>query len=372
MKAILIDDEPLALEYLEHLINKTSHMVIVEKLTFFDIQKDRSLLDEVDLIFLDIEMPEVNGLELAEKILEVNPLIEIIFVTAFHDYAVQAFELNALDYLLKPVQLDRLQKTLERLDKNIHNSDTEVVRDDGLHIKVCGDLSFQQEDNIEMIKWRTAKAQELFLYLLHEEGKTIRKAEIVDRLWPNFEVEKAYSHLYTTIYHIRKTLSKFKGHFTIKSVQDGYILLTNNVTIDKIEWEVNVRDAFPIHIHTIENVEALMELYTAPYLENYEYIWAEAERFRLEQLWLKVAHRMAACYEENREVDKAITWYDKICKANPDHELANFSLIKLYAELGYGLLAKHQFAQLESAMNDLGFDVDEDIKQWYTEWVNGK
>src|SRR5690625_347092 len=101
MKAIVIDDETLALDYLERQIKKSSSVTVVGKFNIFDLRKHSSLLKEADIAFLDIEMPEVNGLELAEKLLEMNPTLSIVFVTAFNNYAVEAFELNALDYVLK-------------------------------------------------------------------------------------------------------------------------------------------------------------------------------------------------------------------------------------------------------------------------------
>src|SRR5690554_2962338 len=102
VKAVLIDDEPLALGFLERQLKKISDISIVHKFVNFNLSKDAAILEDIDVVFLDIEMPEINGLELAEKILEIEPTIIIVFVTAFSEYAVQAFELNTLDYIVKP------------------------------------------------------------------------------------------------------------------------------------------------------------------------------------------------------------------------------------------------------------------------------
>lgn len=74
---------------------------------------------KVDVVFLDIEMPGLNGIELAEKITEMNPNSSIVFVTAFDHFAIKAFELNSLDYLLKPIQFERIQSTTKRLKKQM-------------------------------------------------------------------------------------------------------------------------------------------------------------------------------------------------------------------------------------------------------------
>ena len=144
MKAILIDDESLALDFLESQLNKVSDITIVHKFVNFELNKDAKLLAEIDIIFLDIEMPGMNGIQLAEKLLEIKPTLIIVFVTAFHEYAVQAFELDSLDYLVKPVQLNRLEKTIDRIEKKMNCYQTNpVMENNHLRINVCKDLSFE-------------------------------------------------------------------------------------------------------------------------------------------------------------------------------------------------------------------------------------
>src|SRR5690606_379077 len=70
---------------------------------------------QFDVAFVDIEMPGYNGLETAERLLALQPELQIVFVTAYDQYAIDAFELQAIDYVLKPVQPKRLEKTLQRL-----------------------------------------------------------------------------------------------------------------------------------------------------------------------------------------------------------------------------------------------------------------
>lgn len=83
MKVILVDDEQIALDFLENLLIKTSELQIVAKLTNPLLVKDTVKKTKSDIVFLDINMPQVNGLELAEQILEINPDIHIVFVTAY-------------------------------------------------------------------------------------------------------------------------------------------------------------------------------------------------------------------------------------------------------------------------------------------------
>ncbi|PAV27671.1 hypothetical protein CIL05_20685 [Virgibacillus profundi] len=374
MKAILVDDEPLALDYLERQLNKVSNIVVVGKFTNLIIGKETTLLEEVDVVFLDIEMAGVNGLELAEQILEINSSLSIIFVTAFKDYAVKAFELNAFDYILKPVQLERLQLTLERIEKKLDDQISQPLSvNQILQINVCRELTFYfTKDKVEIIHWRTTKAQELFLYLLHHSGKAIRKSELIDILWAEFDQNKAYAQLYNAIYHVRKTLGKFSNHFSLKSVPDGYILLTKNALIDILEWENRIVAAPPISMETVDGYETSMDLYTGSYLQEYDYLWVEPERYRLELLWTNVAYQLANFYYEQGELKNARIWYVKICTIRPEEENAHFSLMKLFAILGNDKLVDYQYVQLKNALEELSIQVSPNIRKWYDQWNQNK
>ncbi len=370
MKVILVDDETLALDLLDFQINKLPNLEVIGKFNHLDIKKEFSLLEEADLVFLDIEMPEMNGIELAERILETHTNLSIVFVTAYNHYAVQAFELNALDYVLKPAQLERLKKTMERVIlKDNHQNHPLEGKNNILYINIAGELTVElTKGNIEFIPWRTTKSQELFLYLLHHVDKTVRKSELVELLWPEFNQERAYSQLYTAIYHIRKTLKKYSDHFIIKNVGEGYNLSTKNVLIDLREWENRLNSAPPINIETIEYYEESMNLYKGGYLQEYDYLWTETERYRLELLWLKTAYQMAYYYEKQNNLEKAETWFKNICKIRPEDEEAHFSLMKLYATLELGLQVDRQYIELQHALSELNLQIRPAIKIWFQHW----
>jgi len=129
--AILVDDEILALKRLRRLLEKFSGFIDVAGESQGG-EEAVNLINTVkpDVVFLDIEMPGLNGFELLEKI-KVSP--SVIFVTAFDEYAVKAFEENSVDYLLKPVELPRLEKTIEKL-KRTGTVQTEDLKEQVAHI----------------------------------------------------------------------------------------------------------------------------------------------------------------------------------------------------------------------------------------------
>lgn len=111
MKCIIIDDEPLALELLEDFVSKIPNLELVSACS--NAIEAVSILqnNKIDLIFLDIEMPEFTGIEFI-KSLDVKPLF--IFTTAYSHYAVEGFNLNAVDYLVKPIPFHRFLKAINR------------------------------------------------------------------------------------------------------------------------------------------------------------------------------------------------------------------------------------------------------------------
>ena len=119
MKAVLIDDERLARQELKSLLSAYPEIEIVGETNNSETAIESIKLLKPDVIFLDIQMPGKNGFELLE---EISGVPEVVFVTAYDEYAIRAFEVNALDYLLKPVQSNRLAETVKKI-LNKENSD---------------------------------------------------------------------------------------------------------------------------------------------------------------------------------------------------------------------------------------------------------
>ncbi|KYG81415.1 LytTR family two component transcriptional regulator [Roseivirga ehrenbergii] len=116
MKALIIDDERLARKELTNLLQEYPEIDIVgEAVNAEDAQEKINSL-KPDLLFLDIQMPEKTGFELLESL---DNVPEVIFTTAYDEYALKAFDFNALDYLLKPIEPDRLKDALNKLLKRV-------------------------------------------------------------------------------------------------------------------------------------------------------------------------------------------------------------------------------------------------------------
>lgn len=120
MKALIIDDERLARKELSSLLTEYNEIDIVGEAINADDAYQKINLLKPDLLFLDIQMPEKTGFDLLEM-LEVVP--KVIFTTAYDEFALKAFEVNALDYLLKPISPERLKECLKKIGKKEKNAD---------------------------------------------------------------------------------------------------------------------------------------------------------------------------------------------------------------------------------------------------------
>jgi DNA-binding LytR/AlgR family response regulator len=124
INAIIIDDEPLAIDVLKNFSDTIDYLNISK--TFTNPVEAIKFLSEnkVDLIFLDIEMPMINGVDLVEAL---NSKPSIIFTTAFPQYAVEGFNLDAVDYLLKPISYKRFLKAINKVSNTFDNNSDIII-----------------------------------------------------------------------------------------------------------------------------------------------------------------------------------------------------------------------------------------------------
>ena len=112
IRAVLVDDEPLAIQELEYILSKVSYVEIVR--TFTDAIEALAFIrmEEPDVVFMDIDMPQLSGIQLTEQLKTDGVKTKVIYATAYDTFAIKAFDQSALDYLLKPYDADRIYAAL--------------------------------------------------------------------------------------------------------------------------------------------------------------------------------------------------------------------------------------------------------------------
>lgn len=168
MRALIVDDEVYAREEIEALLAETGEFAVLGKCAnaleaLSAINKQRP-----DVLFLDVQMPVINGFELLDMI-EEKVMPSVVFVTAYDEYALKAFEKDALDYLLKPVEKTRLHKTVEKLKKRLSEGAKPVFA--GRKIKKIPCLHFNRIKLLDVAEVECVRSGETGVYVISSQGE---------------------------------------------------------------------------------------------------------------------------------------------------------------------------------------------------------
>jgi len=175
MKAIIIDDEPLARMMVKEYLQSYPHISVVEECNDGFEGMKAIQQHQPDLIFLDIQMPKINGFEMLELI--DNPP-QVIFTTAFEEYAIKAFDAHAADYLLKPFSKERFDKAMQKLTQQRAN-DTQSVVETALQATMQSNRIVVKDNGkikiIPMAKVQWLEAADDYVKIITAEGNFLKK-----------------------------------------------------------------------------------------------------------------------------------------------------------------------------------------------------
>lgn len=146
---IAIDDEPLALQLINEYCSKISFLQLDKVFTNTDEANTWLQQNKVDLLFLDIQMPDVNGLQFYKSLIEKPP---VIFTTAYRDFAVEGFNVDAIDYLLKPFEYDRFLKSVYKAKEYIEFLSSQELQLNSIFIKVNYEIMKVNLKDIDLIE----------------------------------------------------------------------------------------------------------------------------------------------------------------------------------------------------------------------------
>jgi two-component system LytT family response regulator len=185
IKAIIIDDETQGRKLLQALIkNHCPQITVLEECIDLPNGVKAIRKHKPDVVFLDIEMPQHSGLDILDFFDEKDIHFGIIFTTAYNEYAVKAFKLSAVDYLLKPISGDDLEHAVERFEKRFHGSKSEMNNthpertDNKIAIPVGQSIKFIDLDNVVYLK-----AENTYTEIFMQDNSKL----LVSRTLKNFE-----------------------------------------------------------------------------------------------------------------------------------------------------------------------------------------
>jgi two-component SAPR family response regulator len=323
IKAIIVDDEQLSIDKMGKLLKDSGLAAVKGKFT--DPLEALKFLEEnkVDAVFLDIEMPDMDGIELSSRILDLQGETNLVFVTAYNKYAVEAFRLNALDYLMKPVMPERLEETLHRIIEGkglpIHSEE--------ISVRCFG--RFRVKAGREGVKFRTEKAEELLAFLISKRDCFISRKEILDTIWEDFDGDRALTHFNTTLHYVKKALLRYGVQMPITYDRGGYKFNLEALACDYLKFCTFIEKASGAGQENILEYEETAGLYKKEYLSGWECGWVEIKRLLLEGQFIRLLLEIGEYYKGMGNFQKAADWLKEGLMREPLHRELNYRLLEV-------------------------------------------
>ncbi|QJD84587.1 response regulator [Cohnella herbarum] len=334
MKVVMIDDEKAMHLIMKRMIAKVGNVEIVGSFTETATAFSYIANHEVDLVFVDINMPRENGLEFAQRLRESGKQTKLVFLTSHKEYALNAFDVYAFDYIVKPVEQDRISKTIQRALADLRSERLMQAKREPASNKAAfnclGGIDIQNSQG-ERVKWKSSKSAELFGYLLIHKGRFVSRIRIIEDMFGGMPQKNAESYLNTSVYQLRKALDTVGLKEYLHSDNNHYALSLNDVRVDLLSFEEGCRQMTEVDETHIEQALELEQLYTGNLFGDRAFDWAWNEVERLLLLYTSYTHRLCVSLLKRNESSTAIRLLMKLIARNELDEHSVMLLMKALA-----------------------------------------
>lgn len=368
LRAFVVDDEQITANLIGRYLGETGK-VQVDRVLYnpADVVNEVERL-KPDVVFLDIEMPVITGLELAEKITAMANQTEVVFITAHSSYALEAFKVNALDYVLKPID----PQELERVIQKIINRHPPAAGNKVLHINALGGLTVILEGQ-EPIKWSTAKCEELFAYMIFKKDSAIvSKWKLIDVLWPEKDEQKSEVNLRSTISRLNKTLREYGINGRMISYNNRYRLEIENIEVDAFSLEKISEDWLRKGPENAIQLNEFYRLYPGHLFADQDYEWAEWLQSYYLRLFVNLGKELVKTRIEARE-DMHVTYqmFEYIVELDPYNEdLREMAIEILYRTEGKKAVSDYYLEFERQLVSQIGVKPRQSLNELYQKLIN--
>lgn len=249
MKILAVDDEILALEDFEDTCREAG---ITDEIVKINNPLDAlsfAAVNKVDIAFLDVEMPVIKGIDLARRIKALNRNVRIIFATGYGEYALEAFKVDAVDYVMKPYDAAAIKKAY---DKALLIKDAET--ENHIFIKTFG--YFDVFVDGKSVAFTSAKSKELLALLVDRNGGVVSTEQAISVLWNGREYDDTVQSLF------RKVLKSLRSTLEEAGISEILVDNRNQRSIDKSKFTCDLYDY-------LEKKQASKYKYYGEYMEQY-------------------------------------------------------------------------------------------------------
>lgn len=362
IRVLLVDDEEDALNLLEILLGQIGDVKVVGR--FVNPIRAIEALNTmpVDAVFLDNQMPGMTGMEAARKMRAIQPQMPIVFTTAYAEYAVEAFEIQSTDYLLKPITMNRLQHAVSRIKQAV--SVVQARPDTSLRpsIRCMGGFSIglPYADN-RLLSWKTNKVKEVCAFLIHHEGTPADTALIIESIWPGHDVKKAKTYLYTCLSYLRRSLQEHDVPISVDKAGNGFAIRLDGAVADVTAFEGMLDDILSAEEPDERLYDKINGLYKGEYMEGCDYRWAVVRQEAIKAKYIRSLRLMHRLFRKRGRAALAADSLQRVLAIAPDAEADGRELIRLHLEAGNRSEALRVYRQLEQVVREqLGVALEEE------------
>lgn len=266
MNILAADDEPLALDMLTDTIKE-----VMPDARIFSFMKPSQLLSfaedhSCEVAFLDINMRGISGLELAQRLKQGNPRVNIIFVTGYNEYAGDAMSMHASGYITKPVTVEKIRREICDLRHPVLKPEKKLLK-----INCFGNFEVYTPEG-EILHFERSKGKEVFAYLIYRSGASCTTKEIAATLFEDSEYDKNQrGYIQKIIASMMQTLKRFNAEDVISKNYNSLAVNINLVDCDFYRFARKDKDA--------------VNSYLGEFMRQYS--WAESAIGYLEELFWK-------------------------------------------------------------------------------------
>ncbi|MDT8715086.1 response regulator [Clostridium sp. 19966] len=330
MRTIIVEDEEPILQLMKIIMSKNKYIDIIGAFTSSEEALKNIIELSPEVVFVDIEMPHMDGMSLAKEIMKFNDDIQIVFVTAYKKYALEAFKVNAVNYILKPITEEELDITVNRLLKKYNVEENKNVAKGKNKIFSLGCFKIYGNLDKEAIKWPTEKTKELFAIFVYMQGKEIDKWRLCDILWPESDPKKAEHNLHSTIYRIKTALKNLGIENVVRYEKGKYSIDFKDFYCDTWDFQAYIDNNPIVNEENIYNYEKNMDKYIGKLFGNEDFGWCIELKEKLERYYAEASKNIAKYYIKKKIYDKAEEYLKKVIKADAFDEEAQELMMMVY------------------------------------------
>ena len=370
MKVLLVDDEPIMLLAMKRMLSSIEGVELVG--SFQQAEEAFVFLcnHDVDLAFLDIQIGSDDGIELARKLRFNHIELDIVFTTSHSDYAMQAYDVYPLDYMVKPISKKRLAQTITRAASK--REGTSVVSGspvaNRLKVQMLGYFEASSTEQ-GTVKWISKKSEELFSYLLLNRGGSVAKIHVIEHIFPDMPLKNAEVYLNTAVYQLRKALSVHGFKEIVISGQEKYRIELSHVDVDFIQFEQGMELLAKIHTDNEAVAVELEKQVVGELLEDRSFAWAITERESLNILYVSYANELMSWLFTCDKYLEALRIGRRIIERDAFDEKANRLLMHILGTMGdKHALHRHYQQYVEMMQQELNLEPSVTMQQLYSEY----